>query len=166
MGEGERHEVGRGQVAQTTVPLGLALTVGGSAVTQVSSRRPEQRGDRVPGVIAQLGRRRVITRHDQHIRCQLEQTGQRRIYRLDHFSLGGKIAVLTPADLSPTMAEAPASLRLAALAAHFALWLAADRPATLLAPILAEAELVAGQYPDDSAVSELLALIATAAELP
>ncbi|MCA9986359.1 MAG: DUF3520 domain-containing protein, partial [Anaerolineales bacterium] len=77
-----------------------------------------------------------------------------------------QIAVLTPADLSPTMAEAPASLRLAALAAHFALWLAADRPATLLAPILAEAELVAGQYPDDSAVTELLALIATAAELP
>ncbi|MCB8960407.1 MAG: von Willebrand factor type A domain-containing protein [Ardenticatenales bacterium] len=77
-----------------------------------------------------------------------------------------QIAVLTPADLSPTMAAAPASLRLAALAAHFALWLAADRPATLLAPILAEAELVAGQYPDDSAVSELLALIATAAELP
>ena len=76
------------------------------------------------------------------------------------------VAFCVPNITWSALNEAPASLRLAALAAHFALWLAADRPATLLAPILAEAELVAGQYPDDSAVTELLALIATAAELP
>ena len=92
VGEHDRHEVLGGADAEAAAQAPALAVVG--HVVAAAVRAPQQRGNRVPRMRGELGRRRVVAGHCDDVGSERPHLGDDRVERLDLRDLAGPVAVL------------------------------------------------------------------------